>query len=306
MLRDRAKQLAAVRTFFEERHVLEVDCPLLTQAASIDAHIDLIEAQVSHGETRYLFSSPEYGMKRLLSSGSGDIYQLGHVFRDGERGLRHSPEFMMIEWYRLGFSFEELIEETLSVMELLLGTLPHQIISYRDAFLQHTGIDPFRTTVQDLQDFLKSRHITCHVDDEAVDDYLNVTLGCVIEPELGQEGLTVLINYPPSQAALSQITTADGLQVAERFEVYRKGIELANGYHELGNADEQRKRLVESNVHRERLGKDALPVDERFLEALETGLPECCGVAVGFDRLMMLRHGTSLIDDVVPFSWEEA
>lgn len=306
ILRDRSHMLAKARRFFDERGVLEVDCPSITQAASIDAHIDLI--QVKDGMTcRYLHSSPEYCMKRLLADGIGDIYQLGHVFREGEFSPKHNPEFTMAEWYRLGFSFDQMIKETLDFIKLFLGELPHSLISYREAFLKFTGLDYTHATTKELLAYMDERGLIPYdgIEAEGKDAVLNVILGSFIEPHLGENELCVLAYYPATQAALAKTVTINGEAVAERFEIYYRGIELCNGYHELVDSHEQRQRFVESNAFREKLGKNTLPIDENFLTALEKGLPNACGVAVGFDRLMMLRHKAD-INTILPFDWLSA
>lgn len=299
---DRAHMLSAARQFFKDRKVLEVDCPILTEGASIDAHIDLMPALFNGNETRYLHSSPEYGMKRLLVEGIGDIYQISHVFRDSEFGRKHNPEFCMVEWYRLGFTFEDMIQETVDFIRLFLGPLPSTTLSYRDAFLKLAEIDYLRFSNQQLLDYLKPFSYP-DIDSNDKDALLNLILGIVIEPKLGQDELTVLAYYPHTQAALAKKHIRDQEQVALRFEVYYKGVELANGYQELADPKEQRQRFQEANTQRLALQKQPLPLDEKFLTALEKGLPECCGVAVGFDRLMMLRNNADSLKEVIPFDW---
>ncbi|MBA3957835.1 MAG: EF-P lysine aminoacylase GenX [Parachlamydiaceae bacterium] len=308
ILRDRAAMLSKARRFFHERGLLEVDCPMLSSYASVDAHIDLIPTKPHGGVTFYLHSSPEYGMKRLLSEGIGDIYQLSHVFRNGESGHKHNPEFMMAEWYRLGFSFQELIQETLDFTRLFLGDLPSTVITYREAFQRYAGFDYLAISENELVTQINRLNIELYpsVIAEGKEAMLNLVLGTVIEPKLGEEGLCALAYYPASQAALAKTCWHGDEEVGERFEVYYKGVELANGYHELTDVVEQRRRLVEANTMRKKLGKDLLPLDERFLQALEQGLPECCGVAVGFDRLMMLRSCSSSIEEVMPYVWDNA
>lgn len=271
ILRDRAAQLARCRHFFAERNVLEVDVPILSRSASVDLHIDLVTAKCC-GQTAYLHSSPEYGMKRLLSQGMGDIYQLSHVFRDHERGDRHTSEFMMVEWYRIGFTLKEMIEETLHLMRLFIDDVPleYEEMSYRESFMRNVGRFPPSLEERDA------------------------LYGFEIEPLLGKKGFTVINGFPPEQAALAQV---DGAGIAQRFEIYYQGLELANGYHELLDPNEQRQRFKDANHGRVEMGKDTLPVDAAFIEALEKGLPDCCGVAVGFDRLMMLRHRLEEIRD---------
>lgn len=305
-LRDRAHMLAASRQFFQARNILEVDCPIISLSASVDAHIDLITAQ-NGTEPCFLHSSPEYGMKRLLADGIGDIYQLSHVFRAKERSTKHNPEFTMAEWYRLGITFQEMIHETADFIRLFLGNLPLHIISYRDAFLQFANIDYVKASPSALMDCLHINHIIPYpgIENEGKDAILNLILGTLIEPHLGNNELTALAYYPSSQAALAKTCILNDETAAERFEIYFQGTELANGYHELADATEQRQRLIEANEHRLQLGKSTLPIDNNFLQALEKGLPDCCGVAVGFDRLMMLRHNKN-IDDIVPFVWEKA
>lgn len=307
ILRDRADMLAKARRFFTDRGVCEVDCPILSSSASVATHIDLIHA-LSQGKTYYLHSSPEYGMKRLLSEGIGDIYQLSHVFRDGECGIKHNPEFMMAEWYRVGMSFPEMIQETVDFIRLFVGNLPTTTLSYREAFKHYAGIDYLKMTSEELVNYLISQDIQVYpeVVEEGRDALLNLILGTIIEPNLGKEGLCALAYYPSSQAALAQICRNGEEEVCERFEVYYQGLELSNGYHELVDPIEQRKRFIEDNRERLKLGKKELPIDENFIKALENGLPDCCGVAVGFDRLMMLRHKTSHIADIIPFTWLHA
>lgn len=304
-LRDRAQQLAAARSFFAARQVLEVDCPILTSQASIDAHIDLISAH-NLSERRFLHTSPEYAMKRLLAEGLGDIYQLGHVFREGEYGHKHNPEFTMAEWYRVGFTFTEMIDETIDFCCLFLGQLPVEKRTYRETFVHFTGLDPYLSSRNDLLDYIHAQKIPSYasIETEDLDALLNLILSIQIEPKLGTDTLYVLSHYPATQAALAKtVLLAPEEKAAERFEIYYRGVELANGYHELADPEEQRQRFKDSNQHRIALGKEELPIDEAFLAALQQGLPDCCGVAVGFDRLLMLRHHTSTIQDIMPFGW---
>lgn len=307
-LKDRAFMFKQARDFFDKQNVLEVDCPIITAGASVDAHIDLIPAVYHHKETRYLHSSPEYGMKRLLAEGIGDIYQLSHVFRDGEFGFKHNPEFAMAEWYRLNYTLEQMIEDTVNFIRLFLGELPYRTVSYRDTFFEGTGFDYFEATEEQLFQYIQDKQIPYYpaVVDEGKDALLNLILGSVIEPKLGHGELYVLAYYPATQAALAQRRQHGPEQVAERFEVYFEGVELANGYHELTDALEQRARFQEANQTRLSLGKEALPLDEHFLKALEKELPDCCGVAVGFDRLMMLRHKAKSLAEVIAWDWSLA
>lgn len=264
--------LFKAREFFRARNVLEVDVPMLSKMAPVDLHIDLIQTEVNR-QRGYLNSSPEYGMKRLLSEGIGDIYQISHVFRDGEVGQRHNPEFVMVEWYRLGFSLEMLMEETLSFSRLFLEEDKFEKLSYNDAFLKYAG----------------KSYLEC--EDR---DYV---FAFEIEPKM--KGFTIVYDFPKQDAALAKV---EG-DVAKRFELYYYGCELANGYDELQDAEELKGRFVRANAKRKALGKPEYPIDYDFLAALEKGLPACAGVAVGFDRLMMLRHKAKHIKEVIPIAW---
>lgn len=307
-LRDRGLMLQKARQFFSQRNVLEVDCPILSARASVDPNIDLMTALYQQQERYFLHSSPEFGMKRLLSDGIGDIYQLSHVFRDGECGYKHNPEFMMAEWYRHGFTLEQMIGETIDFIRLFLGQLPSNIVTYREIFQKALGIDYLTASNEELFKYIVDHEIPYYpsVMADGKDSLLNLILGSKIEMTLGQDELTVLAYYPASQAALARKRMHGTEPVAERFEVYYKGVELANGYHELIDPKEQRQRFMEDNQMRLTMKKEPLPIDENFLQALEKGLPDCCGVAVGFDRLMMLRHQSNNISDVIPFGWLEA
>ncbi len=275
ILRDRGAMLAAARAFFAQRGVLEVDVPILSTRASVDPHIDLIEAACL-GKKAFLHSSPEYGMKRLLAEGIGDIYQISHVFRSDERGERHNPEFTMVEWYRCGLPFKKMIEETVSFVSLFIPDIADfEWLSYHEAFLRHVGGFPSSQEERDC------------------------VFAFEIEPLLKA---AVIHGFPAEQAALARIENG----LAQRFEIFYKGVELANGYHELTDPIEQRKRFEQNNRQRLALGKEPYPVDTLFLEALEGGMPDCCGVAVGFDRLMMLRHDADSIDEVLSFTWERS
>ncbi len=294
--------LARSRAFFADRSVLEVDCPALSLGANVDTHIDVMEVKVKEGLSGYLHTSPEYGMKQLLSFGIGDIYQLSHVFRKGEIGALHEPEFTMTEWYRCGFSFDQMIDETLSYIQLFLGHQSSVSFTYRQAIQTFAGVDYVHASLEQLIECLKAHAVALSFEKEEWDRdiLLNCLMSFVVEPKLPKKMLCIVRDYPASQAALAQTHLRGDETVAERFEVYFDGVELANGYHELTDAAEQRKRFSFSNTERQRLGKETLPVDEHFLSALTRGLPQCCGVAVGFDRLMLLRHQKREIGAVIP------
>ena len=307
-LKDRAHMLKTVRSFFHEKGIIEVDCPCLSPFASVDTHIDLIPALYQSNQKVFLHTSPEYGMKRLLAEGMGDIYQLSHVFRDGEWSSKHNPEFTMAEWYRLGFTFEQMIDETVQFIQLFLNAIPFRVVTYRNLFLEKTGIDYVSASENDLFDYIHSQSLSYYpsIKEEGKDGLLNLILGSAIEPHLGFDELCIIAHYPASQAALAKKQTINGEEVAERFEIYYRGVELSNGYHELADSEEQKERLMEANATRIALGKNSLPIDENFLNALRKGLPACCGVAVGFDRLMMLRQNQTEISKVLSWCWQEA
>lgn len=280
-VRARAEKFAAVRSFFAERGVLEADTNVLSAAAPIDVHIEVMQVDRGGEKIGYLHTSPEYELKKLLASGSGDIYQLSHVFRAKEEGPLHSEEFMMLEWYRIGMEYHAFIEETIDLIRLFVGNIPYEILSYRTALYKYAGID-YRT--QNLESFLKPFSPDAKEWDR--DTQLSLLFSHLVESHLGKETLMVITDYPATQAALAKTTEKEGEIVARRFEIYYQGIELANGFDELTNGEEQRKRLLQENQKRLALGKGELPIDEEFLSALDF-LPECCGVAVGFDRLML-------------------
>lgn len=306
ILKDRSFFLQKARSFFFERGFLEVDTPILSKTAPIDEHIEILSVGLDDNHFGYLHSSPEYAMKRLLSMGSGDIFQISHVFRKGEIGSLHNPEFTMAEWYRIDSSFSSFIEETLEFIKLFLGDISSSILSYKEAFHLFAGINPFAAKAEELLHCAKAHGIDL-ASSEALDKdtLLHLLMGFVIEPNLGKNTLTVLTDYPASQAALAQTEMKEGDLVAKRFEIYYKGIELANGYLELTDAKKQKLRLLEANQKRVEAGKDSLPIDLNFLQALEKGLPPCCGVAVGFDRLLLLKNNASSLDDVLSFGWTE-
>jgi lysyl-tRNA synthetase class 2 len=276
---------------------------MLSKWAPIDAHIDILETKASFTESGYFHSSPEYGMKKLLAKGLGDIFQLSHVYRQGEISSKHQIEFTMIEWYRKHFTFWKLLDETHALMTLFLGQLPHTILRYEEPFQRVYSINPFTSSLQEL-------HELCHTLGfhspplEDKDVYLSF-LWDQLEPSLGKDHLCFITHFPGSQAALAKTFIEEHQHYASRFECYYQGMELANGYHELTDPIEQKKRLLEQNNKRTSLNKPSLPIDEAFLNALHTlSQEEYFGVAVGFDRLMMLRHNTHHITDILPLGWE--
>ena len=302
-LKDRAAQLKAVRTFFDQRQVMEVDCPLLGQRPSIDLHIDLFPVAPKTGNTKWLYSSPEYSMKCLLALGLKDIYQLSHVFRSGEKGNQHNPEFTLIEWYRCTCPFNTFLEEVLSLIHLFLGPLPYTIHSYFEIFEKITGLSYHACSNSALADLAQRKGIDLNTQ-FSQEEQIDLIWSYLIQPTLGQHGLSVIIDYPVEQACLAQTTIKHGQRIAERFEVFYKGTELGNGYHELQDPVELKKRLEQANQQRIKYNKTPFPIDPFFIESHVKGLPDCYGIAVGFDRLMMLRHKVDSIDAVLPFTWE--
>ena len=307
-LRQRARLLAATREFFAAREVLEVDTPLVVNAPVSDVHLH--SARVTFADDArpfYLHTSPEYAMKRLLAGGSGDIYQICHVVRALERGRLHNPEFTLVEWYRLGWTLDELIGEVDALVRTLLGpraeVRPLQRLSYRDAFLEHAGLDPF--TAADTQLAAAARAAGFVGPAGGRDELLELLMSTRVGPRLGKSALTFVHGYPATQAALARLDPADP-RTALRFELYYEGVELANGFHELTDPTEQRARFGRDLAARRRLGLGCAALDERLLAALESGLPDCCGVALGFDRTVMLAVGAGSIDSVLAFPTERA
>jgi lysyl-tRNA synthetase class 2 len=302
----RARLLATIRTFFAERGVLEVETPMLSGGATTDPNIDSLHVELSGAGTRYLHTSPEFAMKRLLAAGSGDIYQLCRVFRDGERGRHHNPEFTLLEWYRLGLDHRALMDEVAALLRALLGPRvdPIERVSFREALKREAQIDPFAASAEDCARCLTEHDLPLPEELER-ESLLDLVVGEIVGPQLGRAGACFVYDYPASRAALARVRPGDPA-VAERFELYVEGTELANGFHELGDASEQRERFRADLRERRRLGKPSVPVDERLLDALAAGLPPCAGVALGFDRVVMLAAGAERIDEVIAFPSERA
>lgn len=308
MLQLRAVLLQKIRAFFDARGVLEVETPALSQAGTTDWHLASFPVAQAEGGERYLHTSPEFAMKRLLAAGTGDIWQACKVFRVGETGRLHNPEFTLIEWYRLGVDWQRLMHEVAELVQALLPRLDPrpEFLSYREAFLRHAGFDPFTADVEDcLRALPASEGALPGPADLDFDGWLDWVAGSRVYPALGQERLTFVYDYPPSQAALARIR-AEEPPVAERFEVFVAGIELGNGFQELTDPAEQRRRFEADLRMRAERALKPIPMDERLIHALEQGLPECSGVALGFDRLVMLAAGVAAIDCVIPFPFERA
>ncbi|MEP4148924.1 MAG: EF-P lysine aminoacylase EpmA [Halioglobus sp.] len=304
MLRNRAALLQRVRDFFAERQVLEVETPLLCSAGVTDPAIEplTVERGSSLSAPRYLQTSPEYAMKRLLAADIGPIFQLARAFRDGEAGPRHNPEFTLLEWYRPGFDQHQLMREVADLVLSCVGDKPVQYVAYRELFLAELELDPLTASLADLQ--LRARQ---ELDLGAMtgdrDMWLDLLMSHLVEPRLATRGLCFVYDYPASQAALSRIVEQDGQLLGQRFELYADGLELANGYFELTDPAEQRRRFLADNVRRREHGQVERPVDEYLIAALEVGMPQCSGVALGFDRLLMLTSGSEDIRQVLAFDW---
>jgi lysyl-tRNA synthetase class 2 len=246
-------------------------------------------------------------MKRLLAAGSGDIFQVCHVFRGAERGRHHNPEFTMVEWYRLGFSLEQLMREVADLVRAVLGQdLPLEFVSYRDAVRRHAGFDPLDAGIEVLQRAAQALGLDArHAREAGRDELLDLIVGAQVGPALGAATLTFMHLYPASQAALARLDTQDP-RLALRFELYHRGVELANGYHELSNAAEQRMRFAADQQSRAARGLPVASLDQNLLAALDAGLPDCAGVALGFDRVLMLATNAASIEDVLAFPTERA
>lgn len=299
-LQARAKFNGYIREFFELRGVMEVETPVLSQAGVNDANLHPVVAQCCD-KTTYLQTSPEYPMKRLLAAGSGDIYQICKTFRDGELGSRHNPEFTMLEYYRLGFDLKTLMDEVAQLVGDYLMIQSRVDLSYQHALKQYAKIDAFSATDAELRD-----RVAEFVGDDLTlsrDECLDIVMSHVVEPNLPKDCLVFINDYPASQAALAKTyTDQNDVQKAKRFELYVNGLELANGYHELTDANEQKDRFEHQADARDRNQQD----DKNFLQALEAGLPDCSGVAIGLDRILMLKLNKTDIQSVLSFDFSRA
>ena len=304
LIRARAELYAKVRDFFAQRQVLEVETPVLSAAAVADPHLHPMSSSYQgpgHQQALPLFlqTSPEYPMKRLLAAGSGAIYQICKSFRNGESGGRHNPEFTMLEWYRPGFDHQQLMEEVEALVRVTCGCGPARYVSYRQLFLDQLQIDPHSANAQLLQQ-LASQHLDMDLQLDDRDSWLDLLFSHLIEPQLLEP--TFVFDFPETQAALAQIAEDElGVKVARRFELFVQGTELANGYLELTDADEQARRFESDQQTRQQMGLQPLPVDHHLLAALQVGMPACAGVALGMDRLLMIAESCQHIDQVLAF-----
>lgn len=310
----RAELLARVRQFFAARDFLEVETPILSADVVVDRHLDpmstvlAVDAERPEvGRKLWLQTSPEFGMKRLLAAGMTAIYQITRAFRNGEAGRLHNPEFTMVEWYRVGDDQAKGMELLSDLCQTLLPTPPAQRVTYATAFEQHVGLNPHSSGIDQLATAAKRHGVVAPsgLNDDR-DSWLNLLLAECVEPHLGQTAPTILYDYPASQAALARIRADGNVQIAERFELYYRGTELANGYHELLHADELRRRNVVANAARVAEGKPPLPEASRLLDAMQAGLPACAGVAMGFDRVVMLAAGAKSLAEVLAFPIDRA
>jgi len=303
LLRARAMLLRDIREFFSVRGVMEVETPLLSMAGNTDPEIQSIKTV----EGGYLRTSPEFALKRLLAAGSGDIFELGRVFRAGESGRAHNPEFTMLEWYRIGFSYAELMDEVASLVRHCghgkFDQWRLEKLSYKEVFERHVGLDPFTADINEL---------TAAAERNGVGDiklerkqWWDLLMSLVIQPSLPDKQLTFIFDFPAEQAALARIRHQSP-PVAERFELYLGRTELANGYQELTDATEQGQRFADENKQRAERDQQTCQVDEYMISALEHGLPECAGVAVGVDRLLMALRDVESVSEVIAFPFSRA
>lgn len=300
-LRRRASALQAIRGFFRRRGVLEVDTPLLG-AASQDPDIASLEVPgaASDGAPRYLQSSPEYALKRLLAAGSGDLYQLGPVFRAAEHGRWHDPEFTLLEWYRVDQDLEALMEEVADLVAEVLGRrAPVRVVAYRDAFDEALGLDPLAASDEAIRNRVEAELAGTDPARWSRQECLDLLFTHRVAPGLGRDQWTFVEAFPAAQAALAEL--GDDPRTARRFELFIEGLELANGYRELLDAATQRRRFEQEQEQRRQRGLPVHDLDEGFLAALEAGLPACSGVALGVDRLLAVAHGARSLDEVRPF-----
>lgn len=310
----RAKLLARLRQYFDGEGVLEVETPLMVSGTIPDPHIPSFSIDSTNSQNnaddsnRYLSSSPEFAMKRLLAAGIGSIYQVCKAFRQDEQGRMHNPEFTMLEWYRVGFDHHQLMDDVVALITKMAEGIRYfeteERLTYRAVFQRYLGLDPF-DDVRSLMDCARDQGVgPVHgLDDTDRDGWLDLLMGQCIQPQLGKNRMTLVYDYPASQAALARIR-AESPPVAERFELFIDGVELANGFHELLDAEEQRQRFDQDLSRRKIDSLEPVLLDEYFLEALEAGLPACSGVALGLDRLQLVLMEARSLDEVMAFPFD--
>lgn len=308
----RAELLADIRRFFADRGVLEVETPAMSQATVTDVHLVPFQTRfvgpgAAQGIDLWLMTSPEYHMKRLLTAGSGPIYQMSRCFRNEEAGRHHNPEFTLLEWYRPHYDMYRLMNEVDDLLQQILECEAAESLSYQQAFLRHLSVDPLTADKEELVACAEKLNVgDLAAREEDRDTLLQLLFMLGVEPHIGQENKPAFVyHFPASQAALAEISTEDH-RVAERFEVYFKGVELANGFRELTDSKEQRRRFEADNRRRALIGLPEHPIDERLLAALSEGMPDCSGVALGVDRLIMLALNADSLKEVIAFTVERS
>lgn len=316
VLKKRAWLLQEIRSYFRRQEVIEVETPVLCRTVGTDPHLDYFRTGLTfEGAGRepglYLQTSPEFSMKRLLAAGTGSIYQICKAYRNGESGRMHNPEFTILEWYRVGYDLDLLIGDVDELLVRVIGLSDpdhaSERIRYREVFMRHLGLDPLTAEIRDFRRFAEasgdfSAKTLCGDDVRLWQEYL---FACRIQPHLGKSGLCYVYDYPAEQSALARLK-ADDARVAERVEVFLQGVELGNGFAELGCAEEQRERFQRDLEIRRLQGQELPCLDERFLAALEAGLPDCSGMALGLDRVLMLLVNAASLDEVLSFSLSRA
>ena len=315
MLKTRARLLSKLRAFFAEKNIIEVQTPVLSQAGNTDPSIETFVTQ-QHDSTKsiaqpsFLNTSPEFAMKRLLASGCGSIYQITPAFRQEEQGSKHNSEFTLLEWYRIDLDHHALMGEVNSliryVAEEFLSLERSQFFSYQDAMIKFASVDPFTANIEELKEVvIKAGIDAVGMDEVSFDTWLDLLMSHVVEKNLPLNCPVFIYDYPASQAALAKIKKGSP-PVAERFELYINGMELANGFHELSDAEEQAERFQKDQSQRKKLGLSGIPADYNLIDALKYGLPDCAGVAVGVDRLLMVLSGSKHINEVLTFPFDRA
>jgi len=310
MLKTKARMLSKLRAFFAEKNILEVQTPLLSQAGNTEPTIESFVVQQKNKKA-YLNTSPEFSMKRLLAADCGSIYQITPAFRQEEQSKRHNAEFTLLEWYRIGFDHYALMHEVDELIRFVaaddITLMPSQHYTYQDAMIKFADIDPFNTTVAELKTVTQTAGIdVLGMDGVPEDTWLDLLMSQVVEKNLPLNCPVFIYDYPASQAALAKIRKGELHDVAERFELYINGMELANGFHELNDAAEQEQRFHKDQQQRKKNNQQSIPIDKHLIEAMKEGLPECAGVALGLERLLMVLTGTEDINNVLAFPFDRA
>ena len=295
----RAETFTKIRNFFATRNVIEVETPLLSHATNPAPHLNSFCL-----DNLYLQTSPEFAMKRLLATGSGDIYQICKAFRKDEIGRFHNPEFTILEWYRLGFNHHDLMAEVNEFLKVTINAPESKRFTYKEIFEEFLKINPHTNNLDQLKAAAQKNNLSVANLSDDYDTWLQLLFTHLIEPKLGQEYPVFVYDFPAAQAMLAKVRAEEPI-VASRFEVYFKGVELANGFHELSDTKEQRKRFVQDLAMRQKLKLPQIPLDENFLLAL-TNLPDCSGVALGIDRLLLLAANAASLNEVLCYSFSDA